>query len=848
MRNHHLGLLVLIACGASAACSDDGGGEVQPPADTGVETAGETAPPDTGVAETAAPDTSTPDVADAPPPTPTLDFTIINVSDWHGQIDALSETNSATELTTEYGGAAVLSTYFKDARAAGPTITATSGDVTGATPSLSTYGADIPDEPAILTMNFLGLQVDTLGNHNFDRSIAHYTSLIDKTKYAIVSSNLKNIDNTENTCGVLGLTTGPCGIPGNKPDGTPRIVKGYHMITVGTGENAVKVAFLGLTNPDAPKLQFPGLMGKLTVEDPSVRANDLSAQARKDGAQVVIALVHHGATGSDPVTMKPTGPLIDYVTGMNPNSVDLVLGDHTNQRVSTVINGIKVIENLSAGRTYGRTKIHVEKGVVTSVTPEVLDPIGKQSTKKDVLMDTTTMKPVVCKGGTAPVACPTATPAWTCSSTTGADGVCKRSYSCATGGAVMCPTGWTCSTDGTTCTRWVKDEDPAFKTVAAPWRKTLAAKFDVEIAKTTGVFLRGPTCPPGATCGTGGTPTVNLEREYQQPIGDLTADALLASGAGLGGKIAMTNGGGIRSSIPSSYKPALFSSVTSAGTTPPAIALSGTPAAVYSMKIEITTGGAVGTMAFRWSSDGGTSWTSGVTSATTAMALGTTGASVTFAAGTYATDNAYTFTTKVFQRSGCSTTAPCQVLLGDIYSVYPFGNRLTIRPVTAQTLWRALENGVSRKPAADGRFLHPAGFTYSFSVSASVDLRVKTITLNDGTKLMDVNATPPLLPDSGKLCTTDGDCAGASFGTSFTCVEDVDLVKKCMIKVVTNDFVNAGGETLPLAPGAKLGIIDADMAQFIADYVKGRVTLTPGAHNFVAPSTTATTTRIFELP
>lgn len=845
-----LGLVALIALGGTVACGgDDGDNGGTEPADTGMVS--ETTPPDTSVPDTEVPDTGTPETtADTSMPmdadatamtTPTLDFQIVNVSDWHGQIDPLSETDALTTEQADYGGVPVLSTILKTERAKKPTIFATEGDVTGATPSLSTKGTDIIDEPAILSMNFLGLQVDTLGNHNFDRGIGAYTTLIDKAKYVVTSGNLKNLDNTEMTCNPM--MTGPCGIPGNKPDASQRVVKPYHIIKVGTGENTVNVAFIGLTNPDAPKLQFPGQMGKLVIEDPTAKANELSAAARAAGAHVVVVLIHHGATDFDPVAMKPTGPLIDYVAGIKAGAVDLVLGDHTNQRVETVINGIRVIENLSSGRTYGISNIKVVKGKVESVDAKVYDTLGKLSNKNDILIDSTTMKPQVCNS-TNP--CPTSTPAWTCSSTTTANGACRRAHNCKTGGTTTCPTGYTCSTDGTTCTKVVVAGDPAADALIAPWKATLSAKYDVKVATTTGDYLRGPTCPPASTCPP--TPTVYMERQYQQPIGDLVTDALLDKFGPLGAKIAITNGGGLRSSIPSSYKPSVFSAVTAAGTTPPTITLSGTPAAAYTMKIEVTTGGAIGTMVFRWSSDGGTTWTSGVNSAATPIALGSTGVSVTFPAGTYATDNTYTFTTKKFVRSGCSTTNPCDVLLGDIFTVLPFQNKSTIRPVTAQTLWQALENGVGKKPAADGRFLQVAGFKFSFSAGAAEGARVQSIVLNDGTVIMDLKAATPVMPDAGKICTADTDCTGGSFGTAFTCVEDVDLKKRCMIKVVTNDFVNAGGETTPFKAGSKLGQIFNDMGDDVLEYVKKLATLTPGTHNFTAPSTTATTTRVIELP
>ena len=82
--------------------------------------------------------------------------------------------------------------------------------------------------------------------------------------------------------------------------------------------------------------------------------------------------------------------------------------------------------------------------------------------------------------------------------------------------------------------------------------------------------------------------------------------------------------------------------VTSAGTTPPVVGITGTPNGYHNLRVEITTGGARGTAVFRWSIDGGATWTSTVTTAAT-VALTGTGLTLTFATGTdYAADNVYT--------------------------------------------------------------------------------------------------------------------------------------------------------------------------------------------------------------
>lgn len=87
--------------------------------------------------------------------------------------------------------------------------------------------------------------------------------------------------------------------------------------------------------------------------------------------------------------------------------------------------------------------------------------------------------------------------------------------------------------------------------------------------------------------------------------------------------------------------PLEMTAVTSAGTTPPTVTLSGTPNGAHDVRIEITAGGALATAVFRWSINGGSTWTSTVTTAASVVLTGS-GLTAAFAAGTYATNNVYT--------------------------------------------------------------------------------------------------------------------------------------------------------------------------------------------------------------
>ncbi len=269
--------------------------------------------------------------ASAARPTVTLQF--LTVSDWHAQLDPLSVFGVGN-----VGGAAVLSTYFQQERAANPnTLTLTGGDAYGASPPLSGF---FNEEPAVLAMRMMGFNADTFGNHNFDKGTAHLQQMIDLANapsgaqpgqpFQYVSANLKNRE--ANLSGV----------------------KDYQIFEVG----GVKVAVIGLTNPEAPTLVFPGAFGTIEVTDPIPAANKARAQARMDGAKVFVALIHAGITGFDPVTGQAFGPLIDFAN--NVGGFDLIVGDHTDFEYSGIHNNALVVENRSKGRTYARIQLTVD--------------------------------------------------------------------------------------------------------------------------------------------------------------------------------------------------------------------------------------------------------------------------------------------------------------------------------------------------------------------------------------------------------------------------------------------------------------------------------------------------------
>jgi 2',3'-cyclic-nucleotide 2'-phosphodiesterase (5'-nucleotidase family) len=268
----------------------------------------------------------------------------VSVSDWHGQLDPLSVAGEGT-----FGGAAALSTYFQMERLDNPnTLTVTAGDAFGASLPLSSFFEELP---AVMSMNLMGFDVDTFGNHNFDRGIAHLQQMIDIAEFQYVSANLRRRD--DNLTGV----------------------KDFEIFDLG----GVKVAVIGITNPEAPTLVFPGSFGTIEVTDPVRAAHNARRQAKHAGAKVFVAITHLGVTGFD-TGGNAFGPLIDFA--QNVRGFDVIFGDHTNVEFSGVINEALVVENRSKGRTYARVDLTVRpnNGRVIDRSVEFVDPVSSAVT------------------------------------------------------------------------------------------------------------------------------------------------------------------------------------------------------------------------------------------------------------------------------------------------------------------------------------------------------------------------------------------------------------------------------------------------------------------------------------
>jgi 2',3'-cyclic-nucleotide 2'-phosphodiesterase (5'-nucleotidase family) len=268
------------------------------------------------------------------------EVTILDISDYHGQLPPLTEASDTIGPVFNIGGSAFLKRWFEayEAEAALNTpvdqepaiIEMAAGDSVGATPPISNaFG----DTPTIEVMNMMGIDIDGLGNHNFDRGEQYLrNTLIPLATFPYVSANVVDDD-----------------------DNTPAEWSKSHVFQF---DNGVKLAMVGFTNDDAPTLTKPGSFGPFHVGDPTDAVN-AEAAGLAGRVNAIVAMGHYGATGG--TLTEPTGPLADLAD--NVTNVDAVIGDHTDfQVLSTRPNGVLTTENRSKGIRFTRVRLVIGPG------------------------------------------------------------------------------------------------------------------------------------------------------------------------------------------------------------------------------------------------------------------------------------------------------------------------------------------------------------------------------------------------------------------------------------------------------------------------------------------------------
>jgi 2',3'-cyclic-nucleotide 2'-phosphodiesterase (5'-nucleotidase family) len=294
------------------------------------------------------------------------------------QVLQLSDLHGAIEVGTSFGAALLASNWAAD-RAFNPaTVALSSGDNIGAAPPIST---EFEELPTIESLNLAKLDVSTMGNHEHDRNLDHLNKVIGASDFQWVVSNY-------NSDSLASLKSGA------------KATKNYTIIDRG----GVKIGIVGANTPETIEQVFPGNLdykdssgAKKTIQINAGVAGINSAikEAKGNGAEIVIALVHQGwSENADGVAKGVLNTLASQIKG-----AVAIYGGHSHQTYASVVPGSARVEPIvigqvrNAGVEYTRTQICIRSGkvvgqsiqhVLKAATPTINTGVVSTVTTQDV--------------------------------------------------------------------------------------------------------------------------------------------------------------------------------------------------------------------------------------------------------------------------------------------------------------------------------------------------------------------------------------------------------------------------------------------------------------------------------
>lgn len=260
---------------------------------------------------------------------------IIALNDFHGNLEVPQpwKTNAGPVPS---GGVAYLAAHVAKLRAANPhSVVVSAGDLVGASPLVSGL---FHDEPTIEAMNLIGLDINGVGNHEFDEGLPELLRM--------QAGGCHPKDGCQSGHDFKGSTAKFLAANVIDEHSGKNIFPPYDVRDMG----GVPVAFIGMTLENTPAFVPPVVQG-LKFLDEAETVNHLMKKLKAEGIEAFVVVLHEGGfiPGDYDECGGLSGPIVDVLKRLDKD-VDLVITGHTHQAYNCLVDGLRVT---SAG-CYGR--------------------------------------------------------------------------------------------------------------------------------------------------------------------------------------------------------------------------------------------------------------------------------------------------------------------------------------------------------------------------------------------------------------------------------------------------------------------------------------------------------------
>jgi len=282
---------------------------------------------------------------------------LLAFNDYHGYLEGGGNPGPGTIGTAPAGGAEFLSTKLKELRAGHEnTLTVAAGDLIGGSPFLSGL---FHDEPSVESLNAMGLDVSSVGNHEFDEGVIELLRMqnggchpddgcyFDDAPYA--GANFRWL-----AANVVNDETGETALP-------PYWIKRF---------GSVRIAFIGMTLEDTDTLVAQSGIEGWSFLDEAETANALIPGLKEQGIETIIVLLHEGGSQTPPpgavnACVGISGPIVAINSLLDP-AIDVVITGHTHLPYNCLLpdpagNPRIVTSSFSFGRVVTEVNLVLDK-------------------------------------------------------------------------------------------------------------------------------------------------------------------------------------------------------------------------------------------------------------------------------------------------------------------------------------------------------------------------------------------------------------------------------------------------------------------------------------------------------
>ena len=249
---------------------------------------------------------------------------LLSFNDYHGHLEATDRPLASDPAATPAGGVEYLSAKLTQLRAKvgdANSLTVAAGDTIGGSTFLSGM---FHDEPSVESLNTLGLDVTSVGNHEFDEGTAELLRMQRGGCHPVDGCYFPDQPYAGANYPYLAANV-------FKKSDNKLLLPGTTVRKVG----GVPIGFIGLTLKGTPSLVDPAGVASVRFADEIQTVNQQAGALNRRGVKAIVVLIHQGGEQS-PTTSNYdgcqgfNGPIADMAPRFSA-LVDVVVSGHTHQ-------------------------------------------------------------------------------------------------------------------------------------------------------------------------------------------------------------------------------------------------------------------------------------------------------------------------------------------------------------------------------------------------------------------------------------------------------------------------------------------------------------------------------------